>query len=169
MRRAVGRARNVGVILACLALGACTSESLSPGASARVVKVIDGDTIDIRIAGRTERVRLIGIDTPETKKPGTPVQCFGPEATAELKSILAPGSEIRVTRDVEARDVYGRLLLYVETFPDGRFVNADMLSGGFARVLIIPPNTAHEQQFRRLADTARRSRVGLWNACNVTP
>lgn len=142
---------------------------MSPGASGRIVRIVDGDTLDIQIRGHVERVRLIGIDTPETKKPGVPVQCFGPEATARLTKLLPPGSEIVVRRDVEPRDDYGRLLLYVYRFDDGMFVNAELVRGGFARLLEIPPNTTFADDFERLVSTARAKTVGLWKACSVAP
>jgi len=154
-----------------LLLGSCTDggEPLSPGASGRVVDIVDGDTLDVRIDGRIERVRLIGIDTPETKKPGSPIECFGPEATARLSQLLPPGTEVVVERDIEPRDDYGRLLLYVFRFEDSIFVNADLLRQGFARPLDIAPNSTHAREFRRLAGLAESEKIGLWKACSVIP
>lgn len=144
-------------------------EPLSPGASGRIVGIVDGDTLDIDLGGTRERVRLIGVDTPETKKPGTPVECFGPEATRHLTSLLPVGTEVVVARDVEPRDDYGRLLLYVYRFDDGLFVNADLVAEGFARPLEIPPNTTHTRDLKALAAEAETSEVGLWKACSVSP
>src|SRR5712691_1165678 len=79
---------------------------------AYVTRVIDGDTVEVSIAGRDDEVRYIGIDTPETVKPGTPIQCFGPEASA-LNHRLVEGGRVRLVFDRERRDVYGRLLAYV--------------------------------------------------------
>src|SRR4051794_22491057 len=93
--------------------------------NATVVRVIDGDTIDVDFDGRTVRVRLIGIDTPETKKPNTPVQCYGPEASAFTKHALPEGTGVLIVRDLEARDDYGRLLGYVYRGSDGMFVNLE--------------------------------------------
>ena len=112
-----------------------------------------------------ESVRLIGIDTPETVKPDTPVQCFGPEASAHLHELLPDGTRVRVARDAEARDHFGRLLLYVWRADDDRFVNLDLVTGGFARPLSIAPNTAHAAEFAAAADEARRAGRGLWGAC----
>ncbi len=81
-------------------------------AMARVVRVVDGDTIEVRIGGRDEYVRLIGVDTPETVKPDTPVQCFGERASHFTKRRLT-GRRVRLVFGVEPRDVYGRLLAYV--------------------------------------------------------
>ncbi|MFM8856288.1 MAG: thermonuclease family protein [Actinomycetota bacterium] len=154
-----------------LVLSSCagSDEPLSPGASGRVVDIVDGDTLDVRIDGRVERVRLIGIDTPETKKPGSPVECFGPEATARLAQLLPPGTEIVVERDIEPRDDYGRLLLYVFRFDDTLFVNSDLIRQGFARPLEIAPNTTYAREFRRLAGLAESEKIGLWKACSVIP
>src|SRR5688572_18590708 len=101
-------------------------------ANAHVVRVVDGDTIDAEFDGRTERVRLIGIDTPETLRPDTPVECYGPEATATTTRLLPAGTPLVVVRDLEARDDYGRLLAYVYRAPDGLFVNLDLVEKGFA-------------------------------------
>jgi micrococcal nuclease len=132
---------------------------------ATVTHVVDGDTVDLQIAGTTERVRLLGIDTPETVKPDTPVQCFGPEASARTKALLPDGTAVLVQRDAEARDRYGRLLGYVWRRADGRFVNADLVSGGYARILSITPNTAHRAELARLAGEARTAGRGLWASC----
>lgn len=168
-----GRALFVVTLLAIVstAVVACSAddEPLSPGASGRVVEIVDGDTLDIDLDGRVERVRLIGIDTPETKKPGEPVECYGPEATRHLTDLLPPGSEVVVQRDIEARDDYGRLLLYVFRHGDELFVNGDLVERGFARTLEIPPNTSFSRTLRLLSARAETAKIGLWNACSVTP
>ena len=134
--------------------------------SAQVVRVIDGDTIEVSIAGQDEDVRYIGIDTPETVKPGTPVQCYGPQASEENHR-LVDGRRVRLVFDRERRDVYGRLLAYVYTEGGGRarFVNAILVRDGYARTLTIPPNTAHVGELGRLAARAGRAGRGLWEAC----
>lgn len=130
-----------------------------------VVKVVDGDTLRVHLAGgRTERVRLIGIDTPETVKPGTPVQCYGRAASAEAHRLL-DGRDVRLVADVEARDRYGRLLAYVYRRPEMLFVNAELARRGYARQLTIPPNVRHADDFRRLVAEARSAGRGLWRAC----
>jgi micrococcal nuclease len=138
----------------------------TPGAtlSGRVVRVVDGDTIRVALAGRVERVRYIGIDTPESVKPGTPVQCYAHRAAAE-NARLVRGRRVRLVLDVEARDRFGRLLAYVYRAGDGAFVNAELARGGFARTLTIPPNVRFAARFRALAAQARRERRGLWSAC----
>jgi len=133
---------------------------------AEVVRVVDGDTIRVRFDGRTERVRYIGVDTPESVKPGTPVQCYAKRAAAANAALVA-GRSVRLVGDVERRDRYGRLLAYVYREPDGAFVNARLVRDGYARTLTIAPNVAHAHQFAQLARTARQSGRGLWSACAI--
>ncbi len=133
--------------------------------NATMISVVDGDTIDVDIDGHRERVRLIGIDTPETKKPNTPVQCFGPEATKFTKSMLVDDAQLHLERDVVARDDYGRMLAYVYLATDGTFVNMAIVRQGFAHVLTIRPNAAHADQFEAAASAARADNIGLWAKC----
>ena len=133
----------------------------------RVVRVVDGDTIRVRLGGTEERVRYIGVDTPETVKPGTPVQCFGKAASA-FNARLVRARTVRLVFDAERRDRYGRLLAYVYREPDGLFVNAELVRRGYAQPLTIAPNVAHADEFRRLARTARRGERGLWAACGAS-
>src|SRR3954464_10027563 len=106
------------------------------GRTARVERVVDGDTIVVRLdgGGARERVRYIGVDTPESVKPGTPVQCYA-KAAAHANARLVAGRRVRLVRDAEERDRFGRLLAYVYRVPDGRFVNAALVRGGFAQTL----------------------------------
>ena len=129
--------------------------------AAVVTRVVDGDTIEARIGGRDEDVRLIGIDTPETVKPDTPVQCFGERASHFTKRRLT-GRRVRLVFGVERRDVYGRLLAYVYL---GRLFNAELARRGLARPLTIPPNDRFAARFERLAVAAARAGRGLWGAC----
>ena len=134
-------------------------------ANAIVEYVVDGDTIDAVIDGTEERVRLIGIDTPETKRPDTPVECFGPEATAFTESLLPVGTPIRIERDTVNRDDYGRLLGYVYRATDGVFVNYESIRQGFATPLTIEPNSTHAVLFVDAARAAESDDVGLWGTC----
>jgi micrococcal nuclease len=134
--------------------------------SAEVVRVVDGDTISVRIGDRTERVRYIGIDTPESVKPETPVQCFAERASAANAALVA-GRRVRLVGDVEHRDRFGRVLAYVYRDGDGVFVNAALVRDGYARTLTIPPNVAHASEFARLAAAARTAGRGLWSACPI--
>jgi micrococcal nuclease len=131
-------------------------------AAAFVVRVVDGDTIEARLGDRVEDVRYIGVDTPETVKPGTPVQCFGPRASS-FNHQLVEHRQVRLVFGVERRDVYGRLLAYV--YLGDRFVNAGLVRRGLARSLTIPPNDRFAPLFRRLELRAARAGRGLWSAC----
>jgi micrococcal nuclease len=150
--------------LAALVAGRGHGEDRPTGSlHGRVVRVTDGDTIRVRLDdGRTERVRYIGIDTPESVKPDTPVQCFAKKAS-HFNASLVSGREVTLRMDAEARDRYGRLLAYV--YAGGRFVNRELVARGFARTLTIPPNVAHADEFARLASHAREAGLGLWQAC----
>jgi len=172
----MGRRPGIGALL-LLALGAwllvqgCGSDG-GPGSDdgpaagssvrARVVRVVDGDTIVARVDGEDEYVRYIGVDTPETVKPDTPVQCFGPRSS-DANHRLLEGRAVRLTFDGEVRDDYGRLLAYVHA--GKRFVNAELVRDGYARTLAIEPNTSHAGLFERLAAEAARDGRGLWGAC----
>ena len=144
-----------------------TTTNLPPGLPAQgddssVVRVIDGDTIEV--AGGT-RIRLIGVDTPETVDPGRPVGCFGPEATRYANELIPPGTRVRLVYDVQRRDSYGRTLAYVYKLSDGVFVNLALARNGFAQQDTVPPNVAHAEEFRAAAATARGASLGLWQAC----
>jgi micrococcal nuclease len=130
-----------------------------------VLKVIDGDTVDIDIKGNTERVRLIGVNTPETKHPTKPIECFGPEASAYLTQLLPKGTHVRIERDIEARDRYGRMLLYLYRESDNLFINLDLVSHGYGIPMSIEPNTFHRNDFVHAAALAETTNVGLWKAC----
>ncbi len=138
--------------------------ALRPGATVRapVSRVVDGDTIEVRIGGRTEDVRYIGVDTPETVKPGTPVECFGPEAS-ERNHELVEGRTLRLRFDRELRDDYGRLLAYA--WAGERFVNGALVAGGYARTLEIEPNTSRAGRLATLQDRAAARGAGLWGQC----
>lgn len=156
-------------LLICALTVSCTDDSTRPlgplEANATVVVVIDGDTIIATFDGREETVRLIGIDTPETKKQNSPVECFGPEASAYTSALLPRGTPVRIERDVEARDDYGRLLGYVYRASDGLFVNLDLVASGHAEVLSIRPNTTYRDDFVEAARSAEQEDLGLWGAC----
>jgi micrococcal nuclease len=154
--------------IALVALVACSSTSeTSPYAptgrvAATVVRVIDGDTVEVSISGVTDTVRLIGIDTPETVAPGEPVACFGPEASAFATSRL-DGGAISLEFDVEPRDRYDRLLAYV--WMGDELVNETLVSKGYAVVTTYPPNVRYVKRFVAAQREARRAGRGLWAAC----
>ena len=131
-------------------------------AGAYVLRAVDGDSIEVLLDGEREDVRYIGIDTPETVKPDTPVQCFGPRAH-RFNAQLVTHRRVRLVFGVERRDVYGRLLAYV--YLGDRFVNAELARRGLARTLTIPPNDRFAGRFQRLQNAAARAGRGLWGAC----
>lgn len=135
-----------------------------PGAAV-IERVVDGDTVRVRFGDRREALRLIGIDTPESVKPNTPVQCFAKEAAARLQALVPPGTPVRVERDVEARDRYGRLLGYLYRRADGLFVNLAMAQEGYANVATYPPNVAHTARIVAAVAEARAAGRGLWGSC----
>jgi micrococcal nuclease len=143
-----------------------TGGSVRPGAllRARVTRVVDGDTVKVTLDGRRDTVRYIGIDTPEDVKPGVPVQCFALRAAARNRALVG-GHTVLLRFDRSPRDRYGRLLAYVYRAGDGLFVNAALVSEGFARTRPFPDNRAHAGLFARLDARARAQRTGLWARC----
>ena len=125
----------------------------------RVARVIDGDTIEL-VGG--ERVRYIGIDTPETVDPRKPVMCFGHEASARNKE-LVEGKEVRLVKDITDRDKYGRLLRYV--YVGDLFINDALVREGYAHVYTYPPDVAMNERFLAAEREAREAGKGLWSAC----
>jgi micrococcal nuclease len=129
------------------------------------VRAVDGDTLVVRLdGGRRERVRVIGVDTPEDVDPRRPVQCYSRRAAA-FTARTVEGHRVSLTIGRESRDRYGRLLAYVYRQPDGLFVNLDLVRGGYARVLTYRPNVAHADELERAARAARQSSHGLWGSC----
>lgn len=162
----------MSAFIAALSISACAGSPPSNSqveivnfARVKIVKVVDGDTVDIDINGRTERVRLIGVNTPETKHPTKPIECFGPEASAYMSQLLPKGTAVRIERDVEARDRYGRMLLYLYLGSNNLFINLDLVARGYGTPMSIEPNTFHRNDFVRAAAQAEAANVGLWKAC----
>lgn len=166
----------VRVLLIALLLGACDEwsppprEDLSPsppsepdaraGTEVALLGVVDGDTIRVRFEGGSERVRYIGIDTPEVAHaPGETSEPLGDAATEANRRLLGEGP-VRLVFDVERRDRYGRLLAYV--YAGEAMVNEVLLREGWARTLTIPPNVRHAERFTAAQRDARAARLGLW-------
>ena len=127
----------------------------------QVVRVTDGDTIQVCcIAGQREKVRYIGINTPETKHPSKGVEYFGKEAS-EANRKLVDGKSVSLEFDVQQRDRYKRLLAYVY-LKDGTFVNAWLVERGYAQVMTVPPNVKYQKLFLKLERQVREARRGLW-------
>lgn len=135
---------------------------------AKVVAVIDGDTIDVDLGeGNIQRVRYIGIDTPESVDPRQPIQCFSKEATAKNNELVANGI-VGLEKDVSETDRYGRLLRYV--YMGDLFINQVLVSEGYASTVSYPPDIKYQEQFRQAEREARTQNRGLWSTCNtVTP
>jgi micrococcal nuclease len=173
------RARTLVVLVALASLLAVVSPAPGPSASGpslsapggesgdlsgSVVRTVDGDTIYVRLASGVEKVRYIGIDTPEVHHP-TRGEEPGGRAAAEVNRRLLGHGPVRLETDVQLRDRYGRLLAYVwARRPDGGLVmvNAELVRLGYAAVMTVPPNVRHAALFRRLAAEAREQHRGLW-------
>jgi micrococcal nuclease len=153
------------VVVLSVSVVACSGPPEPAAGIAVVDAVIDGDTIDVAIRGRDERVRLLGIDTPEIHVEGGRPECFGPEAAAHTSSLLPPGTEVRLARDVVGRDHYGRLLAHVYRLPDGLLVNEELLRHGYARPLTIEPNHVFAERYVAATVAAETDGLGLWTAC----
>ncbi|MFN0025931.1 MAG: thermonuclease family protein [Acidimicrobiales bacterium] len=159
--------------LCCLGAWACTPPANSeaapaiadPAATASVVRVVDGDTLEVALPAGRERVRLIGIDTPESVNPDSEVECYGVAASEHLADLLPKGTEVELVRDVELRDRYDRLLAYVFRRSDGLFVNLAMASEGYANTLSIAPNLTFADDMTAAVAQARQAGLGLWQAC----
>lgn len=138
------------------------------GDTASVVSITDGDTIRVHLRGSTAAsvaVRLIGIDTPETRHPSKGVECFGKEASNHLGELIPVGTDVRLVYDVERLDRYQRTLAYVYRVSDGLFVNLALARDGYARQATFPPNIAHMDEFAGAVNEARAGDRGLWSAC----
>lgn len=125
----------------------------------RVLRVVDGDTIVIDYQGQEEKVRFIGVDTPETKHPEKGVEFYGKEAYAFTRKLLE-GEKVSLRFDVQKRDKYGRILAYV--YKGDIFVNELLVKEGYARVLTVPPNIKYAEHFLGLERKAREEGRGLW-------
>lgn len=124
-----------------------------------VTRIVDGDTIEILNNSEKERIRLIGIDTPETVKPDTPVEPFGKEASDFAKSALL-NKYVTLEFDEEQRDRYDRLLAYL--YIDGEMFNKTLLEEGLARVSTFPPNIKYVDIFIETEENAKANKIGLW-------
>ncbi len=156
----------MALLSALAGCGADRSTGSSAPDRAIVVEVVDGDTVELAFGNRRERVRLLGVDAPESVHPSVPVQCFGAEASNGLAGLLRAGTEVRVERDVEARDRYDRLLLYLYRVDDGVFVNRWLVANGLADTAFYEPNTTRSRELTSARAAARASSIGLWGRCD---
>src|SRR4051812_2411578 len=139
-----------------------------PGAtSARVVRVVDGDTIRVATGGGEEDVRMLGIDTPETHRPGVPIECGGPQASRHLAALLPAGTAVALERDPgqDRVDRYGRLLAYVR-LADGRLAEDAQVASGWATVYVFEGRpVSRDSELRRAMRAARAAGRGVWGSC----
>jgi micrococcal nuclease len=166
------------VVLGVQAPPTLTSE---PGGyeEATISRVVDGDTIEVTITGRVDGpgageaepgreydVRLIGIDTPESVDPNSPVECFAREASSAAAALLPEGEQVTLVKDVENSDRYERLLRYV--YVGEEMANARLVVNGYAYAYTYPPNVRHSELFVSLQREAREAERGLWHpdSCN---
>ena len=122
-----------------------------------VTRVVDGDTVVISTG---ETLRYIGIDTPETVKPGTPVECYGKEASAKNKELVL-GKTVTLERDISETDKYGRLLRYI--YVGDTFVNDYLVRNGYANASTYPPDVKYSVRFKEAEKEARENKRGLWS------
>lgn len=143
-------------------LGDLTFECEEGFECARVEKVVDGDTI---VLDGGLRLRYIGIDTPESVKPNTPVECFAKESS-KFNEKLVKGEFVKMQKDVNNTDRYGRLLRYV--WVDDVFVNEYLVREGYAKAVSYPPDVKYQDLFREAERDARENNRGLWNLCSYS-
>lgn len=157
MRVRLAHAALVGVLLALLAPAWSASATLE----GLVVRIVDGDTIHVRLEDRVEKVRYIGVNTPEIHHPTRGAEPGGRQAAAVNRGLVS-GKRVRLELDVQLRDRYGRLLAYV--WVGEVMVNAELVRQGYAQVMTVPPNVRYQPVFRELQRQARQARRGLWGS-----
>ncbi|MDX1766362.1 MAG: thermonuclease family protein [Candidatus Saccharimonadales bacterium] len=172
--------KNLLISLLAMLLGVVGLETLAPDVFSRienvlgeiqpgyyqVIEVNDGDTITVKANGRNERVRLIGIDTPEKNHPDKPVQCFAETASRRLAELI-DGQGVMLEADPVStnRDRYDRLLRYVYS-AEGLMLNRAMVADGYAFAYLNFPHT-YLDEFEKLEENAKQKNLGLWSACRV--
>ncbi|WP_424765879.1 thermonuclease family protein [Paenibacillus sp. sgz302251] len=153
------------LLLICLQLAGCSSFSLDELQANKwypISSFVDGDTFKIQTGSEETTIRLLYVDTPETKKPNNPVEPFGPEASAYTKQLLSESGEVRLSFDKELKDRYDRTLAIVE-LKDGRILNELLLEQGFAKVLIVEPNVKMENVYKQIEQQAKQDKRGIWS------
>jgi micrococcal nuclease len=151
------------VTLIMIILPACQQQDSK--IPAVVERVVDGDTIKVEVNNRSETVRLLLVDTPESVHPSKPVQPYGKEASDFVKKLLPEGKEVKLEMDIGERDKYGRLLAYV--WVDGKMLNELLLEKGYARVAyVFEPNTKYVDRFRKIQERARKQELNIWSIEN---
>ncbi len=133
--------------------------SSASGVMAVIIKVIDGDTVELQTG---EKVRYIGVDTPESVAPNKPVECFAKEAYEKNRELVEGKSAILV-KDISDKDRYGRLLRYV--YVNDIFINAELVENGYAKAVAYPPDVKFVSKFNALSENAKTNNLGLWGVC----
>ena len=153
------RTRRIVPLVALLALCLIVPAAVAGSLEGRVVRIVDGDTIHVRVGDRVEKVRYIGVNTPEIHHPRKGEEPGGREA-AEVNRELVQDRQVRLDTDVRERDRYGRLLAYV--WVGDTMINAELVRLGYAQVMTVPPNVRHQTLFVKLQREARAAERGLW-------
>lgn len=148
------------IFLSIVFISGCATQNAKKSDEYFVKRIVDGDTIVVDFNGKGEKVRLIGMNTPESVKPNTPVQPYAIEASNFTKKMVSR-KYVRLEFDVQERDKYGRLLAYVY-LPDGQMLNEVLIEDGYARLMTIPPNVKYVDRFVKLQKKARDGKKGLW-------
>ena len=145
------------LVVLALALPAAAQSTLE----GTVTRIVDGDTIHVRVGGHLEKVRYIGVNTPELHHPTKGEEPGGRQAL-DVNRRLVERKHVRLELDVQARDRHGRLLAYV--WVGDTMINAELLRLGYAQVMTVPPNVRHQAMFTKLQRDARAAGRGLWGA-----
>ena len=163
MLATVGCGSGVARSTSLATIGALPAGPSGATQNARVVRVVDGDTVIVRIAGAEYRLRYIGINAPESVTPGAPVERMGHEAAAANLALVA-GRDVTLEKDVSESDRFGRLLRYVwlHDGDDWLLVNRELVRRGFANAVTYPPDVKYQEDLREAEAEARAARVGLW-------
>jgi endonuclease YncB( thermonuclease family) len=142
-----------------------TTTAVPPQVPLKVVRVVDGDTLELSGGGVSFTVRLIGIDTPETVKPGTPIECGGPQATRSLEALARPGDVVQAIADPtqDLVDIYGRSLRYVQE--QGVDYAKHQVAAGWAKPYVYETPFTRLATYRNAASKARRGDLGVWRRC----
>lgn len=158
----------VPVPAAAVYLKSRASDVVSSAQTVPIVRHVDGDTIIAIVHGKPERVRLIGLDSPETKKPGAPIGCGGPEASANAKRWVRAHPRVRLRTDPATpnRDRYGRLLRYVEPVGKGRDLSTVQVAAGHARVAAYGQRISKLSALKSAQRRSQNARRGLWGHCS---
>lgn len=156
----------VGSSFTNLPLDKTTVEAAAPKntIATKVTKVVDGDTIEVDLKGKKETVRMILIDTPETKHPSKCIQLYGPEASKYTTDTLL-NKNIKLELGIQERDKYGRILAYI--YINDKMFNKTLLEKGLARVAVYPPNTQYLDELKKVEANAKKKKIGIWSNKNA--